>query len=175
MDVAVAPRSPSMRDRYTAFIARHEVAWELTFAALAIVYVVIGFAGDDAPPDVQPTLFAIDALITGIFIVEFTTRIYASRDRRAYLNDHWIDLVAMIPVGAIRGLRVARLLRLLRLVRAFAGINRALGHRGLGTLLIAWIGVMVITSAGLYLAENGVNKAVASPLDALWWGVVTLT
>lgn len=163
------------RDRYTAFIDRHDVAWELTFAALAVVYVVLAFTADEAPPDVQPTLFAIDAAITVVFAIEFGTRIAASRDRRAYLRGHWIDLFALIPVGAIRGLRVARLLRLLRLVRAFAGVNRALGHRGLGSLLIAWIGVMLLTSAGLYLAERGVNKSVETPLDALWWGVVTLT
>jgi voltage-gated potassium channel len=34
---------------------------------------------------------------------------------------------------------------------------------------------MVICSLFLYAAENGVNEAVASPLDALWWGIVTLT
>ena len=34
---------------------------------------------------------------------------------------------------------------------------------------------MVLCSAGLYIAENGINKAITSPLDALWWGIVTLT
>lgn len=34
---------------------------------------------------------------------------------------------------------------------------------------------MVICSLALYAAEVGVNQAVASPLDALWWGIVTLT
>jgi voltage-gated potassium channel len=175
MDVAVPARQLPLRDRYTASIARHEVAWELTFAALAIIYVVLGFAADDAPADLQPTLFAVDVTITTIFVVEFATRIYASRDRRGYLRGHWVDLVALVPFGAIRGLRIARLLRLLRLVRAFAGVNRALGHRGLGTLLIAWIGVMFITSAGVYFAERGVNDSIRSPLDAVWWGIETLT
>jgi hypothetical protein len=30
-------------------------------------------------------------------------------------------------------------------------------------------------SAWLYVAEHGINKAIDSPFDALWWGVVTLT
>ena len=118
--------------------------------------------------------------MTAIFVAEFATRFAASYDRAGYLRGHWIDLVALIPVA--REVRVLRLLRLLRLVRAFAGVYRALGHvgrivnhRGLGLLITAWLGVMVICSAGLYLAENGINKAIASPLDALWWGVVTLT
>jgi voltage-gated potassium channel len=115
-----------------------------------------------------------------VFAAEFTTRIAASRDRRAYLRGHWIDLVALIPT--VRGLRVLRLLRLLRLVRAFAGIYRVLNHlkalaqhRGLPWLFVTWGAVMVICSLALYAAENGVNKAVETPLDALWWGIVTLT
>jgi voltage-gated potassium channel len=71
---------------------------------------------------------------------------------------------------------------LLRLVRAFAGIYRAglhpqdvARHRGFAWLLLAWLGVMALCSAWMYIAEHGLNKAVESPLDALWWGVVTLT
>jgi hypothetical protein len=39
----------------------------------------------------------------------------------------------------------------------------------------AWLGVMAVCSAWLYIAEHGANKAVENPFDALWWGVVTLT
>jgi voltage-gated potassium channel len=34
---------------------------------------------------------------------------------------------------------------------------------------------MVLCSIALYAAEHGINKAVESPSDALWWGVVTLS
>src|SRR3990172_6016154 len=124
-----------MRDRYLAFIARHDAAWELTFAGLAVAYVIVGFA--DEIPAVQVTEFAL----TILFVAEFTTRIAASHDRRAYLRGHWIDLIALIPT--VRGLRLARLLRLLRLVRAFAGIYRIVNHvsalaqpRGLAWLFV---------------------------------------
>jgi len=164
----------SLRDRYLAFIERHEIAWEITFAILAVVFVVVGFAEE------SPAVDALDAVITVIFFTEFTSRIAASYDRRAYLRGHWIDLAALVP--STRGLRLLRLSRLLRLVRAFAGIYRvfaSLGalaqHRGLALLVAAWGGVMVICSLAMYGAENGINKAITSPLDALWWGVVTLT
>ena len=48
-------------------------------------------------------------------------------------------------------------------------------HKGFAWLLLAWLGVMAVCSAWLYIAEHGINKAIDSPLDALWWGVVTLT
>ena len=168
----------SIRDRYLAFIDRHDIAWELGMAALAVAFLIVGFVADD--PTASPILRTIETALTLVFVAEFTTRIAASHDRAAYLRGHWIDLIALIPVA--REVRLFRLLRLLRLIRAFAGVYRALGHvgrlvnhRGLGLLITAWLGVMVVCSAGLYIAENGVNKAITSPLDALWWGVVTLT
>lgn len=169
-----------MRERFNAFVARHEVAWELGMAALAIAYVGIGFAGDAATGAERGYFEAVDAGLTVIFLAEFAARFTATFDRMAYLRGHWIDLFALIPVA--RGVRVLRLLRLLRLVRAFAGLYRALQHfermarhRGLAWLFIAWLGVMIICSAILYTAEVGVNKAISSPFDALWWGITTLT
>jgi voltage-gated potassium channel len=163
-----------MRERYLAFIARHEAAWELTFAALAIVFVIVGFAEETS------LTVGVELALTAIFVGEFGSRFAASHDRGAYLRGHWIDLLALIPTT--RGARLLRLLRLLRLVRAFAGIARALTtverlarHRGLVWLFVAWAAVMVLCSLGLYAAENGANAAVTSPLDALWWGVSTMT
>ncbi len=164
-----------MREQLTSFIARHEVAWELAFAALAIVFVALG-----AVPEGTAWLEPVEWAITLVFAAEFIGRLSIATERRAYLRGHWIDVVALIPPG--RGLRILRLLRLLRLLRAFAGIARALGHvervarhRGLVGLFTAWLGVMVVTSMGLYVAEVGLNEAVGSPLDALWWGITTMT
>jgi len=169
-----------MRGRFNTFVARHEVPWELTMAVLAVLYVVVGFATDDAPGGLVSNLAVVDLALTVIFVAEFGSRFLASYDRRRYLRGHWIDLVALIPAG--RGLRLFRLLRLLRLVRAFAGFYRVLTHyerlarhgRLLG-LFVAWLAVAVISATALYIAEAGVNENIQTPLDALWWGVVTLT
>jgi voltage-gated potassium channel len=168
----------SPRDRYLAFVECHDIAWELSMAVLAILFLVVGFISDE--PGASPAFGVIETILTVVFVAEFATRFAASHNRAGYLRGHWIDIVALIPVA--REVRVLRLLRLLRMVRAFAGVYRALGHvgrlvnhRGLGLLVTAWLGVMVVCSAGLYIAENGVNKAITSPLDALWWGIVTLT
>jgi voltage-gated potassium channel len=170
----------SLRDRFNRWFVTHEVAWELAMAALAIVYVALGYLVDDLQPGERPEIEAAELIVTGIFAVEFVSRILAARSRTGYLRGHWIDVVALAP--PIRGARVLRLLRLLRLVRAFAGIYRAglhlqalARHRGFAWLLLAWLGVMAVCSAWLYVAEHGANKALANPFDALWWGVVTLT
>jgi voltage-gated potassium channel len=133
----------SRRDAFNRWFVRHEIAWELAMAALAIVYVALGFIVDDAKA-AQPEIEAAELILTGVFAVEFGSRILAARSRLDYFRGHWIDLVALVPP-----IRVARAL--------------------------AWLGVMVVCSAWLYIAEHGVNKAVDNPFDALWWGVVTLT
>jgi voltage-gated potassium channel len=170
-----------MRDRYNAFIERHDVAWELVMAFLAVMYVAVGFALDDPADSIQQTwLLPAEVALTIVFVLEFATRLLAARDRPAYLRIHWIDAIALIPVA--RGLRALRTLRLLRLVRAFASVYRVLGHveslarhRGLQIVIVSWLAVMVICCLALFLAERDVNPNLRTPFDALWWGISTMT
>ena len=168
------------RDRYNRFIERHEVTWEVSMGSLALLWVAVGFLIDQVGPGAKPELEALEILLTGIFVAEFASRLYAAHDRPQYLRGHAIDAVALIP--PVRALRVLRLLRLLRLVRSFSGFYRAAmhveglaRHRGFAGLLVAWLGVMVICSAVVFAVEHGVNKLIDSPFDALWWGIATLT
>jgi hypothetical protein len=48
-----------LRATFNAFIERHEVAWELVMAALAIAFVAVGFAADAADAASRPTFEAI--------------------------------------------------------------------------------------------------------------------
>lgn len=169
-----------VRDGYNGFVARHDIAWELAFGFLAIGFVALGFLIDEAPAGSRQSFESVEWAITGVFAFEFASRLAAAHDRVRYVRGHWIDLVALVP--PVRAARLLRLLRLLRLVRAFAGIYRAslhvgalARHRGFAWLVVAWLAVMVICSAALYAAEHGVNRAIESPFDALWWGVVTLS
>jgi voltage-gated potassium channel len=168
------------RDRFNVFIERHEVAWELTMGALALVWVAVGFLIDELGSGVRTDLELVETALTGVFVAEFVSRFLAAHDRRQYLRGHWIDALALVP--PVRALRVLRLLRLLRLIRALAGFYRAAmhvqglaRHRGFAWLIVSWLSVMVACSAFVYQAEHGVNKLLTSPFDALWWGVTTLT
>lgn len=139
------------RIAYSDFVFRHEVAWELTMGGLALVWVALGFLIDQVGPGVVPTLEIAELTLTGVFIAEFTSRLFAAHDRAQYARSHFIDALALIP--PVRALRVLRLLRLFRLVRAFAGFYRAAlhlqgvaHHRGFAWLLVSWLSVMAITS-----------------------------
>lgn len=169
-----------MRRRFNEFVDRHEVAWELGMAVLAILYVAVGFAIDQIPSEPAGSLLLAETALTIVFAAEFASRFAASYDRTAYLRGHWIDLLALLP--PVRGARVLRLLRLLRLIRAFSGIYRATrqveriaGHRGLAWLVVLWLGVMGLTAGAMYVAEKGINTAIDTPFDAVWWGITTMT
>src|SRR3954469_4250070 len=109
-DVHPASQGSALRRRYLDFIDRHEIAWELTFAVLAILFVIVGFAEESA------AVTGAEAVLTVVFLAEFTTRFAASYDRPRYLRGHWIDLLALIPTT--RSLRLLRLGRLLSLPSA---------------------------------------------------------
>lgn len=169
-----------MRNWFNSFIARNEIAWELGMGFLAVVYVALGFALDDPTRTGAQLLLVLETVLTAIFIAEFASRFVASRDRRAYVRGHWIDLLALIPVA--RGLRLARLLRVLRLTRFFAGTYRSVvraermkGAEGITLILVAWTAVTVICCVAFYAVEAEVNPNLRSPFDALWWGLTTLS
>jgi voltage-gated potassium channel len=168
-----------MRDSFNQFVERHATGWELSMAALAVAYVAIGFAQDTSATS-PAALQIAEGVLTWVFVAEFTFRIAASHQRGRYLRDHVLDLVALIPIA--RGVRIFRLLRLLRLVRAFTGFHRAFrnvervaNHHGLGSLVIAWFGTMLLCSWAFLLAESESNALVNDPGDAVWWGLMTLT
>ena len=162
MSTMTPSQTDLVRVRYRDFVARHEVAWELGFAALAVFFVALAFVpfeeGSHRRVDVS-----LEWIITGSFIAEFASRLWAAETRRAYVRGHWIDLFSCIP--PTRWFRMFRLLRLLRLVRAFAGVGRAMthpqrlaNHKGLIWLFVAWIGVMFLCAVGLTSPRPGSTR-----------------
>src|SRR3954463_274572 len=124
MSAVAATGANAVRARCRQFVERHEIAWELSFAGLAVLFVALAFVPVESGSTEELTLAALEWVITGIFIAEFGSRLWAAESRRAYVRGHWIDLISCIP--PTRWARGFRLVRLLRLVRAFAGLGRAL-------------------------------------------------
>src|SRR3954471_217760 len=142
MSTLTSSQPATVRARYRDFVARHEVGWELGFAALAVFFVALAFVPYEDGSSTASVVYALEWIITGTFIAEFTSRLWAAASRKSYLRGHWIDLISCIPPA--RWLRPFRLIRLLRLVRAFAGVGRAMtaaerlaNHKGLIWLFVA--------------------------------------
>jgi voltage-gated potassium channel len=165
------------RGRLTAFVARHQVSWELAMATLTLVYVVLTLLDDEAVHGLPEFLTVTLSLV---FLAEFGARCWDSPSRIAYLRGHWIDLVTCIPaVGPLRALRLVRLLGLLRLAVRIRRLNIAHGRRSpsmgpwmlMPTLVLVWFGAAEI----FWLTEHGRNESVRSFGDALYLAITTAT
>jgi hypothetical protein len=139
------------RGRLTAFVKRHELAWDLVMGFLTVVYVVLAFQEDSGTGQ-----YAIWSL-AGVFLIEFGSRCFDSPNRLRYLRSHWLDLITAVPVPGIPSLRIIRLLRLLRFLKVGVLIRRILLARGWDqggliwpTLFIFWIG----SALALWLVEH---------------------
>jgi hypothetical protein len=63
-----------LRDRLNGFVQRHEVAWELTMGALALIWVALGFLIDEVGSGVRSDLELVEVALTGVFVLEFGSR-----------------------------------------------------------------------------------------------------
>jgi voltage-gated potassium channel len=92
-----------------------------TGVVLLILLSVVLLAFEIAlPPDhlLQPRMLQVQHWITALFVAELGVRFTAARNRRGFLQDYWLDILAVLPyLRVFRFARFLRLLRLLRLVR----------------------------------------------------------
>jgi voltage-gated potassium channel len=164
-----------MRGRLTAFVARHQVAWELAMAALTVVYVVFTLLDDQAARGLPETLAIV---LSGAFLVEFGARCWDAPSRMTYARDHWLDLVTCIPaVGPLRALRLIRLLGLIRLAVRIRALDLARSRTSstMGVWMLAPTLVLLWFAAaeGFWLTEHGRNPAIGTFSDALYLAVMT--
>lgn len=165
------------RGAVTTFVDRHAMAWEGVMAVLAGAYLAAGLLFDEG----RTVPIAALAVLTGIFLVEFSARFFDSPSRRSYIRHHWIDLVSCIPlVGGLRSLRILRLLRLGAAVRFLVAAEHAAERRGAARQSVWYFGPLLFTvwfSAAIayYSFEHGINPNVNTFGDALYWAFITVT
>ena len=145
-------------------------------AGLALLYLALALLSDSGRPIAS---WAI-ALLAAVFIIEFTIRLLDAPSRYAYLRAHWLDLVSSIPlVGGLRSLRFLRFLRLGAVVRLLAAAEHTAARRGArdGMWFVAPILLTVwfAGSAAYWTFERGVNPALHTFGDALYWAAITMT
>ncbi|HEX9067279.1 MAG TPA: ion transporter [Ktedonobacterales bacterium] len=194
----VTPRNAvnHARTLINAFVAQHQLAWDLTMAALALIYVgLIPFEDATSPhpgPLTERNVALVEVLITAVFLAEFALRFYAAESRKIYLRRHWIDLAALLPaVRVLRFLRIGRLVYLLELarflrlgvlVRLLTELQRASSRigwiareNGVPTFVSIAIGITTVGGALVWELEHSTNVEFHSFGNALWWAFATMT
>ncbi len=168
-------------------IARKEqldFGYELFIAAVSVLsvfnLVLIYFPRID--PDAVNVVYAINLVLTLLFIYDFSLRFATAPDRKFYFvrNYGWADLLAIVPMFRI--FRLFRIYKAYRIVKKYGTeyIVRYLSHhRAEAALYILVLAVILIIEIGAILvlqAENGSPDAnITTAGDAIWWAYVTIT
>lgn len=99
-------------------------AWfDLTVLCLILFSIVLLAAEVALPPNdpVYPTIVVVADLITCTFVVELLLRLIASRKKKRFFSEYFIDILAVLPL--FRAFRFLRFMRLLRMLRLFRAVN----------------------------------------------------
>lgn len=157
-------------------------------AVLLMILVSIGLLGVEiALPVDNPfhdeVVYAGD-IITCLFVIELVIRFVASRRRRRFFSEYFIDILAVLPLfRAFRFLRFLRLLRMLRLFRAVTVVARQtrvlqwLFKQRLTEYLITVILLIFATlfgTLGLSHFRGSTGKGWDSLLSAFWETIFSL-
>lgn len=122
----------------------------------------------------------LDWCLWFIFVVDYFVQLYYAEDNLQYIQDHILELIAIIPFDSVfRFLQIGRLARLFRLVkvaRIFAlsnrfwdTLNKLLHTNSLSKVLMLNVSAVLVASGVLSIIEK------KSFFDALWWSIVTMT
>jgi len=192
-EYTAGPAISRRRAGINKFVKDHELAWDLSMAGLALLFIGLGLL-EDHPLGVlnSQTVTPIELGITGVFLTEFAVRFYAAPSRGKYLRAHWIDLLALLP--AIRYLRflrlgrlfylfqAARVLRLGMLVRFLVESDRVANQvrwiadrTGVHVVLLSALGLVTVGGSLVWELEHTTNRAFGSIGDAVWWAFATMT
>ncbi|WP_456825686.1 ion transporter [Cellulomonas sp. P5_E12] len=162
------------------------IGYEIFIGALSLLsifnLVLIAFAPRGGALD--EVMLVMNAIFSGIFLIDFSYRLATAPSRSAYFFRHfgWADLLASLPFAQLKFLRIFRLVRVFRLLRQVGGrtvLRRLVRDRAgsaLYTLLFTGILVLQFGSMAVLRVEidaPGANITDAS--DALWYTIATIS
>jgi Ion transport protein len=151
-------------------------------SVLSIVNIVLLYAVDD--PNLDTVLYAMNGLLSIIFLADFTYRLFTAESKSRYFFRQfgWADLLASLPFEQVKILRVFRLVRVFRLLRAYGvkNIARSLikDRAGSALLTLLLMGILVLEFGSLeilHLEQYATDAKITSASDALWYVIVTIS
>lgn len=153
------------------------VIYEFFILLLVVNYaILILFAPADHPTLTPQFMLRLDYGLIVFFAAEYAYRFWRAPDKKKFILENWFDILAMIPVhSGFRFMRLLRLLRLLRLIKASPMLWSIVKSKQIQAILLVTAGVILWSSAGIYLLEKEINSSVSTFADAIWWAVVTTT
>jgi voltage-gated potassium channel Kch len=162
-------------------------SYELFIAALSVLSIfnlIILWLIPHGDSGVLGVLSIMNALFSGIFLADFTYRIYTAKSRSGYFFHEfgWADLLASLPLPQLKILRFFRLFRAFRIMRMYGAkrlFREFLESRGGSALLSIFLLIILLLEFGgiiiLFVEGKSPDANIKTPSDAIWWIIVTVT
>lgn len=159
-----------------------KILYEITMAFFAIVVAVILIIEFTENPteQIKKLCYWIDTGILIIFVIDYFTRLFLSKDKLVFIRSNIIELIAIIPFNSVfqvaRITRLTRLFRLLKIMRLFS--FTVIFYKKVDSFIktnnfhyVIWItfSTLILGSIGISFEEH------MSFGNALWWAFVTTT
>ncbi len=154
----------------------------LALSVLSIVNLLLLLPFSPLEQQQQDVVFIIDAVLTIVFLGDFTYRLLKAESKRGYFlrEGGWLDLIGSLPL--LRVFRIFRVLRVGRLLREFgvgAIVQWLVRERAQSALyVVSFLVVVVLEAASIFilpLEARSPDANITSGGDALWWGIVSVT
>ena len=124
----------------------------------------------------------MDALLTVVFLADFTQRLLRAESKRRYFVHErgYLDLLGSLPyLKVLRVFRVVRVVRVTRSVGVRPILRWFLDNRAEGALYVVLTAVIVMVEVSALLIVPVESRAAGANIvtggDALWWAIVTMT
>jgi voltage-gated potassium channel len=154
--------------------------WAIFFLALLLVPVLL-LEETSGDPTVVGIATIVNAVIWGLFAVDYALDRRRSRDRRVYVRSHWFDLAIIVvspPLLVPTAAQALRVLRVMRLLGAFAvtGVVAEQLDRPLTrSAALAILGVLAATFIGGGILMTAVEPGTfPNVFVAYLWTIATL-
>lgn len=170
-----------MRDLDFTNNERIEFAYDVIVGILAIVatFVVVLQFNKNISDSQLAYLSIADNVIYFIFVLDFFIRWALSKDKSAFIRNHYVDLIAILPFHFFTNSPYGSLLKLMRVLtysmRLIHNIKDILYTNGFIYSLGSATVITILGSFAIYFFEKDTSATIKSYGDAFWWSIVTVT
>lgn len=152
---------------------------------LLSIYVIAALLIDltmPLPDNVRDLMCYLDWFVCSIFFTDFVIRFRKAESKTAFMRWGWIDLLSCIPIEFLAIGRTVRIVQIVRILRAFRSARAVICYlhenrvRSMAwtTVLMAMV-LLLFSMIAILLFERDPASNIKSPMDALWWGITTMT
>lgn len=163
---------------------KKKILYEVSMSILAVTAVILALL--DLTKGLLSWQIIVDNIILLIFVFDYFIRLFLSSDKKLFIKDNVLDLIAIIPFNSVfrafrifklgKMVRLLKLTKLTKLTRFFAYLFRFLDKIKAFIDTNGFKYMLLITA--FFIGVGGVLIHYAEGMtisDGLWWAFVTAT